>query len=206
MLDALQAAELPVIEVHLSNIFRREPFRQHSYVSLGAKGVICGLGAKGYELALEAMADIARRRTQSWLKTASGDRTSKGRTRRNKRSMTAKDQGETAGDEQRLIRELAELLNETGLSEIEIEKSGLKVRVARTLHVQSTVARRRRQPPRRPRQPERPTTADPGKHPGAVKSPMVGTAYRSPEPGAPVLRRGRHRRSRRARRCSSSKP
>jgi len=58
LLDALQAAELPVIEVHLSNIFRREPYRQHSYISLGAKGVICGFGAKGYELALEAMADL----------------------------------------------------------------------------------------------------------------------------------------------------
>ena len=58
LLDALQAAELPAIEVHLSNIFRREPYRQHSYISLGAKGVICGLGAKGYELALEAMADM----------------------------------------------------------------------------------------------------------------------------------------------------
>jgi 3-dehydroquinate dehydratase-2 len=58
LLDALAAAELPVIEVHLSNIFRRESFRQHSYVSLAAKGVICGLGAKGYELALEAMADL----------------------------------------------------------------------------------------------------------------------------------------------------
>jgi 3-dehydroquinate dehydratase II len=58
LLDALQAAELPVVEVHLSNIFRREPYRQHSYISLGAKGVICGLGAKGYELALEALADL----------------------------------------------------------------------------------------------------------------------------------------------------
>lgn len=58
LLDALQAAELPVIEVHLSNIFRREPYRQHSYISQGAKGVICGLGAKGYELALEAVADL----------------------------------------------------------------------------------------------------------------------------------------------------
>jgi 3-dehydroquinate dehydratase-2 len=57
ILDALQAAELPVIEVHLSNIFRREPYRNHSYVSLASKGVICGLGPKGYELALEAMAD-----------------------------------------------------------------------------------------------------------------------------------------------------
>jgi 3-dehydroquinate dehydratase II len=58
LLDAIQAAELPVIEVHLSNIFRREPYRQHSYISLGARGVICGLGAKGYELALEALADL----------------------------------------------------------------------------------------------------------------------------------------------------
>ena len=58
MLDALQAAELPVIEVHLSNIFRRDAFRHHSYISLAATGVICGLGAKGYELALEAMAGL----------------------------------------------------------------------------------------------------------------------------------------------------
>jgi 3-dehydroquinate dehydratase-2 len=52
------AAELPVIEVHLSNIFRRESFRHHSYVSLAANGVICGLGAKGYELALDAIASL----------------------------------------------------------------------------------------------------------------------------------------------------
>lgn len=58
LLDALQAAELPVVEVHLSNIFRREAFRTHSYMSLAAKGVICGFGAKGYELAVDAMADL----------------------------------------------------------------------------------------------------------------------------------------------------
>jgi len=58
ILDALQASELPVIEVHLSNIFRRDEFRQHSYISLAATGVICGLGGKGYELAVEAMANI----------------------------------------------------------------------------------------------------------------------------------------------------
>jgi len=63
LLDALQAAELPVIEVHLSNSFRREAFRTHSYVSLAAKGVICGLGAKGYELAVDAMADLLAGRT-----------------------------------------------------------------------------------------------------------------------------------------------
>jgi 3-dehydroquinate dehydratase-2 len=58
VLDALSAAGLPVIEVHLSNIFRRESFRHHSYVSLAANGVICGLGAQGYELALEAIANL----------------------------------------------------------------------------------------------------------------------------------------------------
>lgn len=63
ILDALQAVSLPVIEVHLSNIFRRDEFRQHSYISLAATGVICGLGAKGYELAIEAMADILNKST-----------------------------------------------------------------------------------------------------------------------------------------------
>ena len=58
LLDALSAAELPVIEVHLSNIFRRESFRHHSYVSLAANGVICGLGARGYELALDGIASL----------------------------------------------------------------------------------------------------------------------------------------------------
>lgn len=61
ILDALQAAELPVVEVHLSNIFRRESFRHHSYVSLGANAVICGLGPKGYDLAIEAVADLMSR-------------------------------------------------------------------------------------------------------------------------------------------------
>jgi 3-dehydroquinate dehydratase II len=58
ILDALTAAEVPTIEVHLSNIFRREAFRHHSYVSLAARGVICGVGPQGYELALEALASL----------------------------------------------------------------------------------------------------------------------------------------------------
>ena len=52
--DALAAAAIPFIEVHLSNVHAREPFRHHSYFSDLARGVICGLGAQGYELALEA--------------------------------------------------------------------------------------------------------------------------------------------------------
>ncbi len=52
--DALQAVAIPFIEVHLSNIHSREPFRQHSYFSDIAVGVIAGLGPVGYELALQA--------------------------------------------------------------------------------------------------------------------------------------------------------
>jgi acetyl-CoA carboxylase biotin carboxyl carrier protein len=96
--------------------------------------------------------------------------------------MTAKDQTATSGSEQHLIRELAELLNQTGLSEIEIEKSGLKIRVARTLSVQHAVAAA---PAAAGGAPTKAASNDPAKHPGVVKSPMVGTTYRSPEPGAP---------------------
>ena len=51
--DALAAVGLPFVEVHLSNIHRREPFRHHSYFSDLAEGVICGLGPSGYRLALQ---------------------------------------------------------------------------------------------------------------------------------------------------------
>ena len=60
LLDALLAAELPVIEVHLTNIHRREPFRQTSITGRAATGVIAGLGPAGYALALEAMAGLIR--------------------------------------------------------------------------------------------------------------------------------------------------
>ncbi len=59
--DALSAVHLPVIEIHLSNIYAREPFRHHSYVSAIAVGVIGGFGAYSYDLALEAMIHILRR-------------------------------------------------------------------------------------------------------------------------------------------------
>ena len=56
--DAISAAGKPTIEVHLSNIFARERFRRHSYVSPVASGVICGLGPAGYVLALDAIAGL----------------------------------------------------------------------------------------------------------------------------------------------------
>jgi 3-dehydroquinate dehydratase-2 len=58
LLDTLKACNIPVIEVHLSNIHKREEFRQHSYISKVAIGTICGFGGYGYEMALEAAAKI----------------------------------------------------------------------------------------------------------------------------------------------------
>ena len=62
LMDVLAASELPVVEVHVSNIHRREGFRHHSYVSLVATGLIAGLGTQGYILALEAMARLVQPR------------------------------------------------------------------------------------------------------------------------------------------------
>ncbi|MFI8480992.1 type II 3-dehydroquinate dehydratase [Pseudomonas sp. NPDC078700] len=56
--DALVASEVPVIEVHLSNVHKREEFRHHSYVSAIAVGVICGLGSNGYRMAIEHFAHL----------------------------------------------------------------------------------------------------------------------------------------------------
>jgi acetyl-CoA carboxylase biotin carboxyl carrier protein len=109
--------------------------------------------------------------------------------------MTAKDESEKVSPEQKIIRELADILNDTGLSEIEFEKSGLKIRVARNLTVaaQVSAAPALASPLPQAGAPlpaaasdggDVPAGGDPAKHPGAVKSPMVGTAYRSPDPEA----------------------
>lgn len=60
ILDALQAVKLPTIEVHITNIYAREPFRQHSVISKAAHGVICGLGLDGYVYALQAVAKLIK--------------------------------------------------------------------------------------------------------------------------------------------------
>jgi 3-dehydroquinate dehydratase-2 len=62
LLDALNAFEAPVIEVHISNVHKREEFRHHSYVSRRADGVIVGCGAQGYELALRRLATLIDRK------------------------------------------------------------------------------------------------------------------------------------------------
>jgi len=58
ILDAINAVAIPTVEVHITNIHQREEFRQHSYVSKAAKGVICGLGADGYALAIQGLAGL----------------------------------------------------------------------------------------------------------------------------------------------------
>jgi len=87
--------------------------------------------------------------------------------------------------EQDLIRELAKLLDETGLSEIEVEREGVRVRVARQA-ITHVVAGGGTHVPAIPAVAPAPAAipleVDPAKHPGVVTSPMVGTAYRAPEP------------------------
>jgi acetyl-CoA carboxylase biotin carboxyl carrier protein len=102
--------------------------------------------------------------------------------------MAPKDKSTAGGKpeiDKDLIRELAKLLDETGLTEIEIERAGLRVRVGRSggsvTHVTSHAAPAA-QPPSTAAAAVVP--ADPAKHPGAVTSPMVGTAYRGAAPGA----------------------
>ena len=95
----------------------------------------------------------------------------------------ARDPKDKATSERALIRELAELLDETGLTEIEIERSGLKVRVARSAQIAAVAPSASAPAPlSAPAAPV--AAAEAGGHPGAVKSPMVGTVYLAPEPGA----------------------
>ena len=61
IMDALLAVDLPAIELHLSNIHRREPFRRQSYVAKAVQGSICGFGAEGYLLALDGMRALLKR-------------------------------------------------------------------------------------------------------------------------------------------------
>lgn len=101
--------------------------------------------------------------------------------------MTAKEDPGKVDADQKLIRDLAQLLNETGLTEIEIEKSGLKVRVARQIQMTAVAPAGAlvSSAPVAGAAPAGAGTNDPSKHPGAVKSPMVGTTYRAADPNSP---------------------
>jgi acetyl-CoA carboxylase biotin carboxyl carrier protein len=87
-------------------------------------------------------------------------------------------------DDSAVIRELALLLDETGLTEIEIERAGLRVRVARNISIAASVPANLQPAASAPAGVTAADIADVAKHPGAVPSPMVGTAYWASEPGA----------------------
>jgi 3-dehydroquinate dehydratase-2 len=65
ILDAILAVGIPTIEVHITNIHQREEFRHHSYVSKGAKAVICGFGVEGYALAIQGLAGLIGAKVKS---------------------------------------------------------------------------------------------------------------------------------------------
>jgi acetyl-CoA carboxylase biotin carboxyl carrier protein len=86
--------------------------------------------------------------------------------------------------DEEMVRSLARLLDETRLTEIEIEQGGLRVRVARQAAPAAVAVAAPEGPRALPAINAHPAAADPADHPGVITSPMVGTAYRSPEPGA----------------------
>jgi len=65
ILDAISAVGIPTIEVHITNIHQREEYRHHSYISKGAKAVICGFGVEGYALAIQGLASLIGAKTKS---------------------------------------------------------------------------------------------------------------------------------------------
>lgn len=65
ILDAIYAVQLPTVEVHITNIHQREEYRHHSYISKGARGVICGLGVEGYALAIAGLASLVGVKAQA---------------------------------------------------------------------------------------------------------------------------------------------
>jgi acetyl-CoA carboxylase biotin carboxyl carrier protein len=98
---------------------------------------------------------------------------------------TTKSKSGGKSDDSALIRELALLLDETNLTEIEIERAGLRVRVARNVSIAATMPASYQPGPAAAVPAAAPAlVADPAKHPGVVPSPMVGTVYWASEPGA----------------------
>ena len=65
IMDALKQFKKPIVEIHISNIFSREPFRHHSYISPVANGIICGFGAHGYSIALDAISQLVSNKEEN---------------------------------------------------------------------------------------------------------------------------------------------
>ena len=182
--DALVAAQVPAVEVHVSNIHAREDFRHHSYTARAAFASLCGFGIDGYRLRSSGLPHVSAssrpaRRCGSDCLPLSLNRSEHDMARKPDSNHPKK--SASAGADSALIRELAGLLDETRLTEIEIERAGLRVRVARTL---SVAAGSQSAAVASPAAGTPAASAEPSKHPGMVPSPMVGTAYFGAEPGA----------------------
>ena len=161
LLDALLASEIPVLEVHISNIFKREEFRHNSYVSKSAIGVISGLGIDGYLYSLKFLLDYLK--WWSFILT----------------------KNQIIDEEIRqAIKELSNMLEELKLTEIQIENDKFgKVRVARQNYIsQISNLPVTKESTNNNDTPDQVTVNENDEN--IIKSPMVGTIYLQPEPGS----------------------
>ena len=161
LLDALLASNIPVLEVHISNIFKREDFRHNSYVSKSAIGVISGLGIDGYLYSLKFLLDYLK--WWSFILT----------------------KNQIIDEEIRqAIEELSNMLEELKLTEIQIENNKFgKVRVARQNYIpQISNFSNIKESSNNNDNPDQVIVNENDEN--IIKSPMVGTIYLQPEPGS----------------------
>src|SRR6202163_1948069 len=178
--DALVAVQIPAVEVHISNIHARENFRHHSFTAKAAFAMLSGFGIDGYRLAINGLAARIGAKAKASRHQSNRKFQIKSMARQPDDTTAAK----FKSDDSALIRELALLLDETSLTEIEIERAGLRVRVARNITVAASVPANYQPAASGPAAAAPVAITDVAKHPGAVPSPMVGTAYWASEPGA----------------------
>ncbi len=187
--DALKAVSVPAVEVHISNIHARESFRHHSFTAMAAFAMLAGFGVDGYRLAINGLAARNRRQGQGLTLPSPLQAESFG-SEIMAREPDNKANPKFTSDDSALIRELALLLDETSLTEIEIERAGLRLRVARNVSIAAAIppglapAAMAAGPLAAAVAVAGAPSPDFANHPGVVPSPMVGTAYWAPEPGA----------------------
>ena len=144
--DALKILKIPIIELHITNIYKREDFRHKSLISSVANGIICGLGAEGYTLALKSFFKFDKK-----MKI-----------------------------DKKLIKELVDYLSEFNITEIEYQDGDKKVKVSKS---QRGVAEQ--SITKAIVSPTKSVLSNTNELEGTrVKSPIIGTAYLAPEPGA----------------------